>query len=61
MNMVFRDDECRIRKGNAAANFTAIKHVATNLLRKSPGKESVSLKRQNAAWDEDSLARILTP
>ncbi len=59
MDMVFRDDECRMRKGNAAANFTSIKHAATNLLRKSPGKESLTLKRQIAAWDEDFLAKIL--
>lgn len=60
MDMVFRDDDCRIRKGNAAANFTAIKHAATNLLRQSPGNESLTLKCHIAAWDEDFLAKILS-
>ena len=30
MDMVFRDDECRIRKANAPANFVTIKHIASN-------------------------------
>jgi len=60
MDMVFRDDECRIRKGHAAANFTTIKHAATNLLRRSTAKASLTLKRHLAAWDEDFLFEILT-
>ena len=28
MDMVFRDDACRIRTANAPANFCAIKHIA---------------------------------
>ena len=28
MDMVFRDDECRIRTDHAPANFTTIKHMA---------------------------------
>ncbi len=33
MDMVFRDNECRIRKGNAPANFDMIKHSASKILR----------------------------
>ena len=39
MDMIFRDDECRIRTDHAPANFTTIKHMAQNLIRKAPGKE----------------------
>jgi predicted transposase YbfD/YdcC len=42
MDMVFRDDECRIRTQNAPVNFATIKHIATNLLRKAPGKGSMN-------------------
>ncbi len=59
MDMVFRDDECRIRKDNAPANFTTIKHMASNLLRKAPGKDSLRVKRRVAAWDEDFLASLV--
>ncbi len=33
MDMMFRDDECRVRTDHAPANFTTIKHMAHNLLR----------------------------
>ena len=37
MDMVFLDDECRIRKANAPANFATVKHIASNLLRRAKG------------------------
>jgi predicted transposase YbfD/YdcC len=60
MDMVFRDDECRIRKANAPANFTTVKHMASNLLRRAPGKDSLRLKRKLAAWDDAYLASLVT-
>ncbi len=60
MDMVFRDDECRIRTKNAPANFTTIKHMASNLLRTSTGKQSMRLKRHLAAWDEGFLYEVVT-
>ena len=36
MDMIFRDDECRIRTNHAPANFTTLKHMAHNLIRKGP-------------------------
>ena len=59
MDMVFRDDECRIRKHNAPANFSTVKHMASNLLRQAPGTDSLRVKRKVAAWDDDYLAAIL--
>jgi len=59
MDMVLRDDECRIRKANAPTNFATVKHMASNLLRQAPGKDSLRVKRKVAAWDDDDLARIV--
>lgn len=59
MDMVFRDDECRLRTENAPANFTTLKHIALNLTRKAPGKDSLRLKRKVAAWDDDYLASLI--
>jgi predicted transposase YbfD/YdcC len=59
MDMIFRDDECRIRTDHAPANFTTIKHMAHNLIRKAPGKDSMRLKRKVAAWDDDFLASLI--
>ncbi|MGJ0391263.1 MAG: transposase [Methylocystis sp.] len=59
MDMTFRDDECRVRTHNAPENFVTLKHMASNLIRKSPGNDSQRLKRMTAAWDDDFLASII--
>ena len=59
MDMVFRDDECRVRTDHAPANFCTIKHIALNLIRKAPGKGSMRLKRKAAGWDDDFLASLV--
>src|ERR1035437_2826869 len=59
MDMIFRDDECRIRIDHAPANFTTLRHMALNLIRKAPGKDSLRLKRKVAAWDDDFLASLI--
>jgi len=59
MDMIFRDDECRIRTDHAPANFTTLKHMAHNLIRKAPGKDSLRLKRKVAAWDDNFLASLI--
>jgi predicted transposase YbfD/YdcC len=60
MDMIFRDDECRVRTNHAPANFTTIKHMAHNLLRKATGKSSLRSRRKAAAWDDDFLASLVT-
>jgi len=59
MDMIFRDDECRVRTDHAPANFTTLKHMAINLTRRAPGKDSLRLKRKVAAWDDDFLASLI--
>src|SRR5271165_4446594 len=59
MDMIFRDDECRVRTNHAPANFTTLKHIAHNLIRRAPGKDSLRLRRKVAAWDDDFLASLL--
>ena len=61
MDMVFRDDECRVRKDHAPANFTTIKHAAFNFLKRAPGKDSMRVKRKRAAWEDDFLYSIVRP
>ena len=60
LDMVFRDDECRLRTDHAPANFTTIKHMALNLIRRAPGKDSLRLKRKVAAWDDEFLASVIS-
>jgi len=58
MDMVFRDDDCRVREANAAANFVTLKHMAHNLARRAPGKMSIRARRKAAAWDDEYLLSL---
>ena len=58
MDMVFRDDECRIRKQNAPANFATVKHMASNLLRQAPGKDSLRVKRVRPLGEDELRRRM---
>lgn len=60
MDMVFRDDECRIRRDNAPANFATIKHIAANLMRAKADQNSMRVKRRLAAWDDAYLESLVT-
>jgi len=60
MDMVFRDDECRIRTDHAPANFITLKHIALNLIRRAKSKDSIRLRRKVAAWDDDFLESLVT-
>lgn len=59
MDMIFRDDECRLRTDHAPANFTTIRHMAHNLIRRASGKDSFRLRRKVAAWDDDFLVSLI--
>jgi predicted transposase YbfD/YdcC len=60
MDMIFRDDESRVRTNHAPANFTTIKHMACNLLRRPSGKDSLRVRRKVAGWDDEFLASLVT-
>ena len=60
LDMVFRDDECRVRTEHAPANFTTIKHMAHNLIRRAPSKDSMRLRKKVAAWDDEFLVSLIS-
>jgi len=60
LDISFRDDDSRIRKGNAPQNMAIVKHMALNMLQKTKGKrESIKQRRKAAGWDEEVLQSIL--
>ena len=61
LDMVFRDDECRLRTDHAPANFTTLKHMALNLIRRAKSKDSIRLRRKVAAWDDEFLVSLIAP
>ena len=36
-----------------------VKHMALNLIKSAPGKDSLQVKRKAAGWDDDFLLAIL--
>ena len=64
-DVAFREDDCRVRPGNAAENFAVIRHVALNLIRAAKNadpkfdKASVRAKRIVAAVNEQYMLRLL--
>jgi predicted transposase YbfD/YdcC len=61
LDIAFREDDCRVRKGNGAQNFAVLRHIALNLLRaEHTAKRSIRAKRLKAGWDHDYLLKVLT-
>ncbi len=60
LDIAFREDESRVRKGHSPENFAAIRHIALNLLRNNKTfKGSVKTKRLNAAMDIKYLEEVM--
>jgi predicted transposase YbfD/YdcC len=60
LDVTFREDECRIRKGNADANFSILRRTALSLLKQeTTAKVGIKNKRLTAGWDETYLEKVL--
>ena len=59
LDVVFREDDSRVRAGHAGENLAMIRRVAVSLLRRAPGKDSTPTKRLKAGWDDDYLLQVL--
>ncbi|MGD8275473.1 MAG: ISAs1 family transposase [Thiohalocapsa sp.] len=59
LDVVFNEDASRIRKGNAPAIMTAIRHLCMNLFEQEPSKRRLSQKRREAAWNDDYRAKVI--
>lgn len=58
LDMVFNEDRQRKRTKNAADNFSYIRKIALNLLKKDSSKGSLVTKRLKAGWDDHFLLKI---
>ena len=60
LDIAFREDESRVRKGNGAQNLAVLRHIALNLLRQEKSaKCGVKAKRLKAGWSEAYLLKVL--
>jgi predicted transposase YbfD/YdcC len=60
LDTAFREDESRIRAGNAAANFSALRSLALTLLKlNQKTKVGIKIRRSRAGWDNDVLLQTI--
>lgn len=60
LDIAFREDESRVRKGHADENFAIARHIALNKLKKeNSSKRGIKAKRKKAGWSEEYLLKVL--
>lgn len=60
LDVTFQEDQCRVRKGHADANFSILRRTALSLLKNNTTlKVGIKNKRLTAAWDETYLEEVL--
>jgi predicted transposase YbfD/YdcC len=61
LDIAFREDESRVRKGHGAQNLAILRHIALNLLRhEKSAKCGIKAKRLKAGWSEEYLLKVLS-
>lgn len=59
LDVIFHEDDARLRIGHGAENFAILRRMVLNLLRRHPAKLSLKRKRFKAALDTDFLFELL--
>ena len=60
LDIGFREDESRIRAGNAAENVNVLRHIGTNLLKQETScKMGIASKRKKCGYDQNYLYKVL--
>jgi len=61
LDVAFHEDDCRVRRGYGAENFSRLRRISLNLLkRETTEKLGIANKRLLAGWDHDYLLKLLT-
>jgi predicted transposase YbfD/YdcC len=59
LDVVFGDDQSRLRKGHGARNMATVRHFALNLVRAAADRRSIKSRRKLAGWSPNYLQAIL--
>jgi predicted transposase YbfD/YdcC len=61
LDVTFREDNCRARKGYAAENLTTLRKIALQIIHDQHDKLSLKKRRLKAAYDMKYLKQLLSP
>ena len=59
LDVIFDEDQCRMRSGHGPQNMAVFRHIAMNLLDMTKTKSSLKVRRKKAAWNTSYLGAIL--
>ena len=59
LDVIFKEDQSRLRKGHGTKNMAVVRHFAVNLVRSAKDKRSIKLRRKLAGWDTKYLATLI--
>ena len=59
LDVAFREDECRVRKGNGPENLGLAADGAHLLKRETTSKGGIAAKRKRAGWDNEYLLKVI--
>lgn len=60
LDVAFREDDCRVRAGNAAENFSMVRQLSLSLLKqRTEAKCGIQNRRLLAGWNDEFLLRTV--
>ena len=59
LDVTFKEDQSRLRRGHGAKNMAVVRHFAINLVRIGKGNRSIKTARKAAGWNPDYLATLI--
>lgn len=59
LDVIFKEDQSRLRRGHGAQNMALVRRLAFNLVRAGRGKRSIKTARKAAGWSTAFLAELL--
>lgn len=59
LDVVYREDGCRMRRSNGAENIAIFRRLCMNLTRLHPKKDFMRRKLRSAGWNDDFREELL--
>ena len=59
LDVIFDEDQCRLRTGHGPENMAIVRHMALNMLQAPKSRTSLKVRRKKAGWNADYLGDIL--